>query len=378
VTWQAGGGSMPAIGLGRLLAERGHRVRILAPAGYADRVTAAGCVPRPLPARAEFDPAHGRRAEQQMPYLKELFFGPGLPDAVAVELRREPADVLVLDYLLRSVACLAEKLARPHVLLIHTIFPFHGVAADEAALQGQYEPVNAFRSELGLAPLPVGPDTVTVALTRSAAGTIVTLPREFDPWPDPAAGVVHAGPIVEEAAGSDWQPPWPDNDDRPLVVVSMGTTYMGQEKLLERVAAAVSDLEARVLLLTGHELAAAEVSVRETVYVQRYLPHAAVLPKARLVVTHAGTGTLMAAFSAGVPVVCIPLGRDQGDNAHRVQELGLGTMLAPDTTASKIRRSVKKALNSAAQRETAGRMAAAIRDYHGGSRAIALLEQIGH
>jgi MGT family glycosyltransferase len=376
VTWQAGGGSTPAIGLGRLLAQLGHRVRLLAPGAYADRITAAGCIPRPLPAGAEFDQSLGRRMEDQIPYLMELFFGLELPDAVAAELSTEPADVLVVDYLLRTVACLAEGLDIPQVLLIHTIFPFHGVVADEAALRRQYEPFNAAREKMQLPPFPVGPDTVTIALARRAARTLVCLPREFDPWPDPPAGVVHAGPIAEEAAGADWEQPWSDDDDRPLVVVSMGTTYMSHEELLGRVAEGLADLAARVLVLTGHELAPNEVAAREGVFVASYVPHAAVLPEASLVVTHAGTGTLMAAFSAGVPVVCIPLGRDQYDNARRVEELGLGTVLAPEATAWEIRQSVENALDSADLRDAAGRMAAAIDGYAGGSRAVALLEQL--
>lgn len=376
VTWQAGGGSTPAIGLGRLLALRGHRVRIVAPGAYADRVTAAGCIPRPLPAGAEFDPSLGRRMEEQIPYLMGLFFGLELPAAVAQELRAEPAEVLVVDYLLRTVVCLGEQLDIPHVLLIHTIFPFHGVAAGEEALRREYELFNAARTEMGLAPFPVGPDTVTIALARRAAGTIVCLPHELDAWPEPPAGVVHAGPIFEEGPAADWESPWSNDDVRPLVVVSMGTTYMGHTELLGRVAEALADLDARVLILTGHELAPSEVAVQEGVVVQSYVPHAAVLPDASLVVTHAGTGTLVAAFSAGVPVVCVPLGRDQHDNARRVEELGLGTVLAPEAAASEIRQSVENALESAALRDTAVKMAAAIDVYSGGSLAVSLLEQI--
>lgn len=229
---------------------------------------------------------------------------------------------------------------------------------------------------MGLEPFPVGPETVTVAMTRRAACTIVCLPREFDAWPHPPANVVHAGPIVEEGPAAGWRSPWSADDTRPLVVVSMGTTYMGHAELVGRLAAGLADLDARVLILTGHELAPSEVAPSRGVVVQGYVPHAAVLPDASLVVTHAGTGTLMAAFSAGVPVVCIPLGRDQPDNARRVQELGLGMVLAPDAAASEIRRAVEKALESALLRETADRMATAIAGYSGGGLAVALLEQI--
>ena len=58
-----------------------------------------------------------------------------------------------------------------------------------------------------------------------------------------------------------------------------------------------------------------------------YIPHRALLPHAQLVVTHGGIGTIMAAFDAGVPLVCLPLGRGQPGNAARVAELGAGVAL---------------------------------------------------
>lgn len=41
-------------------------------------------------------------------------------------------------------------------------------------------------------------------------------------------------------------------------------------------------------------------------------------PQADLVISHGGHGTVIAALAAGVPVLCLPMGRDQGDVAARV------------------------------------------------------------
>jgi UDP:flavonoid glycosyltransferase YjiC (YdhE family) len=375
-TWQAGGGAQAAIGLGRLLAERGHSTRILAPAGYAARVAAAGCVHRPFPPELEWDPTLGWRFEDQRAIMDRVFFGRDLGDALAAELAVEPADVLVIDYLLRSVIGVAEQVAVPTVLLIHTIYGFHGGADDDAARRRWYAPVNAARSQLGLPLLPVGPDSVTLALVRRAAGALVVIPREFDDWPEPPASVVHVGWITEEAAGAEWESPWPPDDRRPLVVVSLGTTYMRHEELLGRIVQALEGIAARVLVLTGLELAPEEVSSSPTVEVRSYVPHAAVLPEASLVVTHAGTGTLLAAFSTGVPVVCLPLVRDQLANGHRVEELGLGRVLPSDAAATTIRTSIAETLAFSELHDRAARMAAVIRGYDGGTRAVTMLERL--
>ena len=115
-TWQAGGGSQPALGFGRRLAERGHAVRIFGPATYRDRVAAAGCRLVPLPPACEFNPRLGRRMEDQPEFLRRLFFGSELPEALAAELAAESTDVVVVDYLLRSLAaCRATTRSEPPV-----------------------------------------------------------------------------------------------------------------------------------------------------------------------------------------------------------------------------------------------------------------------
>ena len=376
-TWQAGGATQVAIDLGRLLADRGHRVRILGPASEAARVEVAGCVARAIPKELEFDPALGRRAEDQWETLARLFFGRELPDVLAAELEREPADVLVVDYLLRSLAGAAERMPVPAALLIHTIYGFHGGAGDdEETRQRWYEPVNASRRELGLDPLPPSSDSVTVALVRRAAAALVVVPREFDDWIDPPKNVIHVGPISTAEAATDWQPPWPSEDARPLVVVTLGTTYMAHEEVLARIAHALAPAAYRVLVLTGGELAPEEVSAPAGVEVRGYVPHDAVLPGATLAITHAGTGTLLAAFAAGVQVVALPLGRDQPANARRTVELGLGRSLDPTATSAEIQALVAQTLVDETIRIRVARLATAIRSYDRGSRAVEVIEHL--
>ncbi len=316
VTWQAGGGAQIAVRLGRLLAEAGHGIRILAPAADAGRVAAAGCLHRPFPAGAELEP--GLRAEEQRNVLGRLFYGRELADALRAELADEPSDVVVVDYLLRSAAAVAEQLPAADVLLIHTICGFHGGGSDDdAARRRWYEPVNAGRRALGLDELALSDDSVTTALVRRAAGALVALPREFDDWHDPPANVVYAGPIVPGPSAESRTPPWPAGDARPLVVVSLGSQFMEQADVLRRIADALRSLPLRVLVTTG-EIDPALIPAGGSVAVERYVPHEAVLHEAELVVAHGGTGTLLAAFAAGLPVLCVPLGRDQPDNARRV------------------------------------------------------------
>ena len=64
-------------------------------------------------------------------------------------------------------------------------------------------------------------------------------------------------------------------------------------------------------------------------------PPRAVVPGASVVVCHAGLGTIMAALRHGVPVLCIPLGRDQHANAAAVVAAGVGRALDRDASPTR-------------------------------------------
>ena len=374
-TWQAGGAAKVAMGLGRALSQHGDRVRIFGPAELSARIAAAGCVHCPSPPGIELD--QSRPAEEQWDALRRVWFGRALADAFTAELGRRPAEVVVVDYLLRSVAAAAERAGAATALLIHTIYGFHGGAGDDAKTrQRWYQPVNESRVELGLAPLPIGPDSVTVALVRRAGAGIVVIPREFDDWPDPPENVVHVGPLTDDPADPSWDSPWEPGDERPLVVVTLGTTYMAHETVLNRIAAALDPARLRILICTGTDLSPEQISAPEGVHVRAYVPHAAVLPGAAAAITHAGTGTLLAAFAAAVPVVCLPLGRDQPVNARRVVELGLGRSLSPDASPSELRAAVTAVLTDPTVRRKTKQLANTMRKYRGADAATEAIERL--
>ena len=63
------------------------------------------------------------------------------------------------------------------------------------------------------------------------------------------------------------------------------------------------------------------------VRVERWVPQASVMPHARAMVSHGGTGTVRAGLAAAIPQVVLPLFADQPDNAARIDELGAGIAL---------------------------------------------------
>jgi UDP:flavonoid glycosyltransferase YjiC (YdhE family) len=106
-------------------------------------------------------------------------------------------------------------------------------------------------------------------------------------------------------------PDWWAGDRRPLVYVSFGNVTAREPTAppIYRIALdAVADLPARVLLTTG--AIADDLGLQAPgahVHVARWVAQADVLAHARVVVCHGGSGTMLGALAAGVPLVVTPL-----------------------------------------------------------------------
>ncbi|HVJ15115.1 MAG TPA: nucleotide disphospho-sugar-binding domain-containing protein, partial [Polyangiaceae bacterium] len=69
------------------------------------------------------------------------------------------------------------------------------------------------------------------------------------------------------------------------------------------------------------------------VHVERFVPQHEILPHARAVLCHGGSGSVIGALSAGAPMVVAPMFADQMANAERVGALGAGLGLPKRTEA---------------------------------------------
>jgi UDP:flavonoid glycosyltransferase YjiC (YdhE family) len=162
----------------------------------------------------------------------------------------------------------------------------------------------------------------------------------------------------------------------PQVVVSFSTSDQGQYPVLQRFVAALASVQRRVLVTTGPAVDPALIHAAGHVQVVRFAPHDRLLRTASLVITHAGLGTLMTALAHGVPLLCVPFGRDQFFNTSRVEALGVGRAIPPDADASAIADAVHALLDDDVALAAARRFAEVIAGYRNGASAIVELEQL--
>jgi UDP:flavonoid glycosyltransferase YjiC (YdhE family) len=132
--------------------------------------------------------------------------------------------------------------------------------------------------------------------------------------------------------------------------------------VLRRIAAGLGRLPVRVVMTTGRAVDPAELEPPDNIRVLSAAPHRAVLAEAAAVVTHAGHGTVVKTLAAGVPMVCVPMGRDQRDNTARVLRLGAGVRVRPRARPEAYAGAVTRLLEEPGYRSAARRFAAVLAD----------------
>ncbi len=122
------------------------------------------------------------------------------------------------------------------------------------------------------------------------------------------------------------------------VYASLGTAFNDRADTFAAVAQAIGRLAVPGLLSVGP--LTIELEVPPGVRVVNSVDQLAVLDRARLFVTHAGTGSVLESLAAGVPMLCLPQTTEHVLIAARIAELGLGivgTGLGTDNLAEVMR-----------------------------------------
>ena len=349
VTWWGGGNLTPVRVLGRRLLDAGHEVRVLA----SERL------------RDDFA-AHGIEVVGNQKGFSAS------PDELSAEIDRTPTDAVVVDFMQPNVFAAAEASGVRWAALVHTLG--QGVLDDEHSTMlafASLDAVNGTREAQGLAPVDDA-----VALLATPDRIFVAGPPAIDrPRRSSANGdrVRYLGALLEDAGpDAGWTPPGAGTG-RPLVVVSLGTTPMDDGPVLQRVLDGAGRLPVDVFATAGEHLDPASFATAPNTTVRPPVRHAAVLPHAHLVVTHAGLGTVTAALAHGLPLVCLPLGRDQFDNATRVEELGAGVAVESSAPADDIAAAIERVLGDESFRRAAGALAGRIAGESAPDRSVAEL-----
>lgn len=414
VTWDGGGNTPPELSLARRLLGRGHAVHVLGDPTLERSVREAGCTFSPWTS-APHKRGPGREHDVFKDYeiasplrmidaYMQSFLAEPAPRwaaDTARTLEAWPADVMLVDFALPAALIPALQRGLPTATLMPNIwiFPTPGVpplgpgfapaktflgrARDavmrhlmQRVFQRALPALNAARAAYGLAPAAdaydqmLGADRVLVQTAPAFDFASAHVPPQ----------VSYVGPELEDPSWSQaaeaWRSPFAEADRRPLVLVGLSSTFQNQVATLRQIVEALSRLPVRALVTLGPSLDPREVPGTDNVVVVPVAPHARVLEQASLMITHCGHGSTMKGLAAGVPLLCLPMGRDQNDTAARVVHAGAGIRLAPTAPARRIARAVQSLLAEPAYAAAAKRLQRAIVSREGCADAVSELEQL--
>ncbi len=205
--------------------------------------------------------------------------------------------------------------------------------------------LNGLRAAGGLAPVPH-----FLPHLAEAADFVVTL---FPPWfaptqPDWRGPVVEGGFLMFDPFTQPALPPALQDflaaGEAPLVFTP-GSANAHAARLFALSLQAVQRMGRRAVFLTPHRAQVPALLPPQVMWLP-YVPLAALLPHAALLLHHGGVGTLAQALAAGVPQMVVPHGWDQFDNACRLRQLGVARSRPPwRLFASSLRRHLEALLS---------------------------------
>lgn len=308
---------------------------------------------------------------------------------VAAHVREARAEVVVYDYLLTSAQLGAELAGVPAVAFYHSALPFpaEGAPPFGSALGAQHD-LSAARArvealeqqatrEVAMARATLGLPPRTTSLLSSPVSfdlNLLATTQALEPGLRPLTGpVVMTGPCLPEAGAFD--PAHPAlralSGPGPRAYLSLGTVFNGQPRIFE---ALLDGVEHEVVVSAGASHGRLARRGGPRVHVFERVPQVPLLAQVDVVVTHGGNNTVQECLAAGRPMVVVPFGSDQFENARRVARLGVGTSLHPDQlTPERVRAAVALALAPEVVAR-ARALGAALAGVDGTGAAVAALE----
>ena len=336
ITWAPGGNLSPMLAAAGVLDRRGHEVAVLASGETREAAERLGFVVTGY--RRSPDPDVGVAFEEQADLVMASMAGAEIALDASDVLDELRPDLAVVDCMLPAALAAARATGTPTVSLVHFLY---GLARRQMLRAGggwttDLRGLAATHRMLGLAPARDG-----LTAWEAPELVLVTAPGWLDIDCDAPANVVHAGPLGVAVN----PPPGRAEAQRQRVLLTFSTTVIhGQKALIDRVCAAVADLDLDAVLTLGPTVDHDAVRVPDNVEVVAFADHDRLMPGMAAVIGHGGLGTVLRALAHGVPQLLLPLGRDQGFNAGRVEQLGAGIQLPTDAPPGRIRTALRALL----------------------------------
>lgn len=416
-TWGSFGDLHPFMALALELQERGYISVIATSPVYREKVEAAGIAfhpvrpDLPLPDTKEAAElirrvSHSRWGPNYLfrkllvPHLRETY-----ADTLAAVTTEGAADLLVSHQVPLTAPLVAEKTGikwissvlfpiaftsaydpptLPQLPALRTLATTHPLVARTLFDLGKWttrswvEPIQQLRKELGLPrsrnPIFEGQHSPELVLALFSK-LLARIQPDFPP-----NTIITGFPFYDRR---DAEPPSPEllrflDEGEPPILFTLGSSLVWIAKDFFRVSIeAAQKLGRRALLLIGDQRNLPQTKLPEGIAAFDYAPHGLVMPRASVIVHQGGIGTTGQALRAGRPMLIVPHGQDQPDNARRCVRLGVGRTLSEARyTVPRVVSELSELLDNPTYREHSAKVGQQVRGENGTKRACDAIEQV--
>ena len=398
----------PLLALARELRLRGHRPAIATSPAYRELIESKNVGFHPVRPEVDVtDPEILRRVMDRrtggryivcdilLPALREAY-----EDTAAAAAN---ADLLVVHPMALSAFLYARKAGAPWAsvalapMSLYSIYdppvlagvPFaEGLAARGPAFQRYllkamarlfeplWKPFRRFENELGLSPAPnplFWGHSPHLAL--GLFSPVLAAPQRD--WP--ASARATGFPFFDQGEGNSAELQQFLHSGEPPVVFTLGSAAVGVAgDFFEQSAEAAHLLGRRAVLLVGRDPANhPKGRLPPGVIAVPYAPHAAIFPRASVIVHQGGGGTTAEAMRSGRPMLVVPYSHDQPDHAARLTRMGIARTVPRERyDASVAAREIRALVWDRSYTEQAWEVGLRVSGETGTTAACDLLEQL--
>lgn len=164
--------------------------------------------------------------------------------------------------------------------------------------------------------------------------------------------------------------------DRPLIYVTFGTVFNFNDAFRAVIEATKSFPALFVVTVGPNGDPAAFGTLPEHVHIEKYIPQSMILNRCTAVISHGGSGSVLAGLSRGLPQLCIPQAADQFANAAACSAAGAGIAMTENVTAESVRTALAQIITNPTFRVAANKVAAEIGAMPSADEVVAALTSL--
>lgn len=415
-TWGSYGDVHPHMALALDLQGRGHRPVIATSEIYREKIEAEGL--GFFPVRPELPDPTSEEARRMIRELSDSVFGPiyifrellmphiraTYEDTLAAVEADGGADLLVSHQVPLAAPIVAEKTGvkwissvlfpiafasiydpptPPQFPFMREVVKLHPLIGRALMDLGKWsmtwftEPVQTLRTELGLerGANPVFDAQHSPRLVLALFSEIFG-PRQQD---FPPQSIITGFPFYDRNdVGQTLDPrleEFLEDGQRPILFTLGSSLVWLDSDFYQMAIEAAVRLGRRAILLTGDNRNLPD-NLPAGIEAFDYAPHHLVMPRVECTVHQGGIGTTAQALRSGRPMLVVPHGQDQPDNARRCVELGVArSIAAPNLSVDSLVQELSKLISDPEFSKRAATVGAHIRSESGTSTACDLIEK---